>query len=72
MTVKTFLKENGFNTLDGNTYVSQKLNETIVINGDDIFFKNIDTIAYAPTEYEKIVFILDYIIYICYTTCFLD
>lgn len=70
MTVRTFLEENGFNTLDGNTYVLQELNETIVINGDDIFFKNIDTIAYAPTEDKKIDFILDYIMS-CYTTCHL-
>ena len=70
MTVKTFLEENGFNTTDGNIYVLPELNETIIINDDNITFKSIDKTVYAPTENDKIDFILNFIIS-CYTTCFL-
>lgn len=70
MTVKTFLEENGFNTTDGNIYVLPELNETIIINDDNITFKSIDKTVYAPTEQDKIDFILNFIIS-GYTTCFL-
>ena len=70
MTVKTFLEENGFNTTDGNIYVLPELNETIIINDDNITFKSIDKTVYAPTENDKIDFILNFIIS-GYTTCFL-
>ena len=70
MTVKTFLEENGFNTTDGNIYVLPELNETIIINGDNITFKSIDRAVYAPTEQDKIDFILNFIMS-SYTTCFL-
>lgn len=70
MTVKTFLEENGFNTTDGNIYVLPELDETIIINDDNITFKNINTIVYAPTENDKIDFILNFIMS-SYTTCFL-
>lgn len=71
MTVKTFLEENGFNTTDGNIYVLPELDETIIINDDNITFKNINTIVYAPTEDDKINFVLNYIM-TCYTTCYLS
>lgn len=73
MTVKMVLEENGFTTTDGHTYVLYDLDEieeTIIINGDNIIFKNIDTTVYASTEDDKIDFVLDYIMS-CYTTCFL-
>ena len=70
MTVKTFLEENGFNTTDGNIYVLPELNETIIINGDNITFKSIDKTVYAPAEQDKIDFILNFIMS-SYTTCFL-
>lgn len=70
MTVKTFLEENGFNTTDGNIYVLPELNETIIINDDNITFKSIDKTVYAPTEQDKIDFILNFIMS-SYTTCFL-
>ena len=70
MTVKTFLEENGFNTTDGNIYVLPELNETIIINDDNITFKSIDRTIYAPTEENKIDFILNFIMS-NYTTCFL-
>lgn len=70
MTVKTFLEENGFNTIDGNIYILPELNETIIINDDNITFKSIDRTVYAPTENDKIDFILNFIMS-GYTTCFL-
>lgn len=70
MIVKTFLEENGFNTTDGNIYVLPELNETIIINGNNITFKSIDRTVYAPTENDKIDFILNFIMS-SYTTCFL-
>lgn len=70
MTVKTFLEENGFNTIDGNMYILPELNETIIINDDNITFKSIDRTVYAPTENDKIDFILNFIMS-GYTTCFL-
>lgn len=73
MTVRMVLEENGFSTTDGNTYILYDLNELkkiIIINGDNITFKNIDTTVYAPTEDDKIDFVLNYIMS-CYTTCFL-
>lgn len=73
MTVRMVLEENGFNTTDGNTYELYDLNEieeTIIFNGDNITFKNINGCVYAPTENDKIDFVLNYIMS-CYTTCFL-
>lgn len=73
MTVRMVLEENGFSTTDGNTYILYDLNELkkiIIINGDNITFKNIDITVYAPTEDDKIDFVLNYIMS-CYTTCFL-
>lgn len=67
------LEENGFNTTDGNTYELydlDELEETIIFNGDNITFKNINATVYAPTENDKIDFVLNYIMS-CYTTCFL-
>lgn len=74
MTVRMVLEENGFSTTDGNTYVLydylDKIEETIIINGDNITFKNINATVYAPSENDKIDFILNFIMS-CYTTCFL-
>ena len=73
MTVRMVLEENGFSTTDGNTYILYDLNELkkiIIINGDNITFKNIDITVYAPTEDDQIDFVLNYIMS-CYTTCFL-
>ena len=73
MTARMVLEENGFTTIDGNTYELYDLDEveeTIIINCDNITFKNIDTTVYAPTEDDKIDFVLNYIMS-CYTTCFL-
>ena len=72
MTVRMVLEENGFSTTDGNTYVLYDLDEikeTIIINSDNITFKNINAIVYALTEDDKIDFVLNYIMS-CYTTCF--
>ena len=73
MTARMVLEENGFNTTDGNTYELydlDELKETIIFNDDNITFKNINTTVYAPTENDKIDFVLNYIMS-CYTTCFL-
>lgn len=70
MTARMVLEENGFNTIDGNIYVLPELNETIIINGDNITFKSIDRTIYAPSEEDKIDFILNFI-FSNYTTCFL-
>lgn len=73
MTARMVLEENGFTTIDGNTYELYDLDEveeTIIINGDNITFKSIDRTVYAPTENDKIDFILNFIMS-CYTTCFL-
>lgn len=73
MTARMVLEENGFTTTDGNTYELydlDELEETIIFNGDNITFKNIDATVYAPTENDKIDFVLNYIMS-CYTTCFL-
>lgn len=73
MTARMVLEENGFTTIDGNTYELYDLDEveeTIIINCDNITFKSIDRTVYAPTENDKIDFILNFIMS-CYTTCFL-
>ena len=73
MTARMVLEENGFTTIDGNTYELYDLDEveeTIIINDDNITFKSIDRTVYAPTENDKIDFILNFIMS-CYTTCFL-
>ena len=73
MTARMVLEENCFTTIDGNTYELYDLDEveeTIIINGDNITFKSIDRTVYAPTENDKIDFILNFIMS-CYTTCFL-
>lgn len=74
MTAKMILEENGFSTTDGNIYVLYDLDELkqiIVLNGDNITFKNINATVYAPTEDDKIDFVLNYIMS-CYTTCYLS
>lgn len=73
MTARMVLEENDFTTIDGNTYELydlEEVEETIIINSDNITFKSIDRTVYAPTENDKIDFILNFIMS-CYTTCFL-
>lgn len=69
-TAKELLIQNGFETIDNNVFTLYILNETVIFNGDNITFKSIDRTVYAPTENDKIDFILNFIMS-NYTTCFL-
>lgn len=69
-TAKELLIENGFETIDNNVFTLYILNETVIFDGDNITFKSIDKTVYAPTENDKIDFILNFIMS-NYTTCFL-
>lgn len=69
-TARELLIQNGFETMDNNVFTLYILNETVIFNGDNITFKSIDRTVYAPTEQDKIEFILNFIIS-SYTTCFL-
>mgnify|MGYP004508739059 CR=1 FL=1 len=70
-TAKELLIQNGFEATDNNTFTLYILNETVVFNGDNITFKSIDRTVYAPTEDDKIDFVLNFIMS-SYTTCFLS
>ena len=71
-TAKELLIQNGFETTDNNVFTLYILNEneTVIFDGDNITFKSIDKTVYAPSENDKIDFILNFIMS-CYTTCFL-
>lgn len=69
-TARELLIQNGFETIDNNVFTLYILNETVIFNGDNITFKSIDRTVYAPTENDKIDFILNFIMS-NYTTCFL-
>ena len=62
--------QNGFETTDNNVFTLYILNETVTFDGDNITFESIDRTVYAPTEDDKIDFVLNFIMS-CYTTCFL-
>lgn len=67
---RELLIKNGFETTDNNVFTLCILNETVILDGDNITFKSIDRTVYAPTENDKIDFILNFIMS-SYTTCFL-
>lgn len=67
---KELLVKNGFETIDNNVFTLYILNETVTFDGDNITFESIDRTVYAPTEDDKIDFILNFIMS-SYTTCFL-
>ena len=67
---RELLIKNGFETTDNNVFTLHILNETVILDGDNITFKSIDRTIYAPTENDKIDFILNFIMS-NYTTCFL-
>lgn len=69
-TVRELLIQNGFETTDNNVFTLYILNETITFDGDNITFESIGRTVYAPTEEDKIDFVLNFIMS-CYTTCFL-
>ena len=69
-TARELLIKNGFETTDNNIFTLYILNETVIFDGDNITFKSIDKTVYAPTENDKIDFILNFIMS-NYTTCFL-
>lgn len=69
-TARELLIKNGFETIDNNVFTLYILNETVIFNGDNITFKSIDRTVYAPTENDKIDFILNFIMS-SYTTCYL-
>lgn len=69
-TARELLIKNGFETTDNNVFILHILNETVILDGDNITFKSIDRTIYAPTENDKIDFILNFIMS-NYTTCFL-
>lgn len=69
-TARELLIQNGFETIDNNVFTLYILNETVIFDGDNITFKSIDKTVYAPTENDKIDFILNFIMS-NYTTCFL-
>lgn len=69
-TARKILMQNGFETTDNNVFTLYILNETVTFNGDNITFKSIDRTVYAPTEEDKIDFVLNFIMS-SYTTCFL-
>lgn len=69
-TARELLIKNGFETIDNNVFTLYILNETVILDGDNITFESIDRTVYAPTEDDKIDFVLNFIMS-CYTTCFL-
>ena len=69
-TARELLIKNGFETTDNTVFTLHILNETVILDGDNITFKSIDRTIYAPTENDKIDFILNFIMS-NYTTCFL-
>lgn len=69
-TARELLIQNGFETIDNNVFTLYILNETVIFDSDNITFKSIDRTVYAPTEEDKIDFILNFIMS-SYTTCFL-
>ena len=69
-TVRELLIQNGFETTDNNVFTLYILNKTITFNGDNITFGSIGRTVYAPTEEDKIDFVLNFIMS-SYTTCFL-
>ncbi len=69
-TARELLVKNDFETIDNNVFTLYILNETVTFDGDNITFESIDRTVYAPTENDKIDFVLNYIMS-CYTTCFL-
>lgn len=69
-TARELLIKNGLETIDNNVFTLYILNETVIFNGDNITFKSIDRTVYAPTENNKIDFILNFIMS-SYTTCYL-
>lgn len=69
-TARELLVKNGFETTDNNVFTLYILNETITFDGDNITFESIDRTVYAPTEDDKIDFVLNFIMS-GYTTCFL-
>lgn len=69
-TVRELLIKNGFETIDNNVFTLYILNETVTFDGDNITFESIDRTVYAPTENDKIDFVLNFIMS-SYTTCFL-
>ena len=69
-TARELLIKNGFETTDNNVFTLYILNETVTFDGDNITFESIDRTVYAPTEDDKIDFVLNFIMS-CYTTCFL-
>ena len=69
-TARELLIKNGFETTDNNVFTLHILNETVILDGDNITFKSIDRTIYAPTENDNIDFILNFIMS-NYTTCFL-
>lgn len=69
-TARELLIKNGFETTDNNVFTLYILNETVIFNGNNITFKSIDKTVFAPTEDDKIDFILNFIMS-SYTTYFL-
>lgn len=69
-TARELLVKNGFETIDNNVFTLYILNETVTFDGDNITFESIDRTVYAPTEDDKIDFVLNFIMS-SYTTCFL-
>ena len=69
-TARELLVKNGFETTDNNVFTLYILNETVTFDGDNITFESIDRTVYAPTEDDKIDFVLNFIMS-GYTTCFL-
>lgn len=69
-TARELLVKNGFETTDNNVFTLYILNKTITFDGDNITFESIDRTVYAPTEDDKIDFVLNFIMS-GYTTCFL-
>ena len=57
-TARELLIQNGFETIDNNVFTLYILNETVIFDGDNITFKSIDKTVYAPTENDKIDFII--------------
>lgn len=69
-TARELLIKNGFETIDNNVFTLYILNETVILDGNNITFKSIDRTVCAPTEEDKIDFVLNFIMS-SYTTCFL-